>query len=57
MKFTLALIAAASISFLFGSCERHSWEESKVLFEAHGSHGDHGDHGKGGKEGKEKKAD
>ena len=33
MKFVLALAAVASLTFFTGSCERHSWEDTKVLFQ------------------------
>ena len=34
--------AALAICFCLGACERHSFEDTKVLFESHGDHG-HGD--------------
>ena len=52
MKFLLALAAAASIAFFTGSCERHSWDDSKALFEEH-----HDDDHKGDKNDGDKKKD
>ena len=57
MKFLITLAAAASLAFFAGSCERHSWEDSKSLFKPHEDHADHDeDHKKDGETG-EKKAD
>jgi hypothetical protein len=39
MKLTSLFAAAAAGLFLCSvSCERHEWEETKALHEAHGSH-------------------
>ena len=46
MKFLITLAAAASLAFFAGSCERHSWEDSKTLFKPHED--GHADHGKEG---------
>lgn len=41
MKFALALLSLASLGFM--SCERHKFDEVKVLHESHGSDHGHGD--------------
>ena len=44
------LAAAAGLIFSYTGCERHTWEETKVLQEGHGkgdAHGEHRDHGDG----------
>lgn len=41
MKFALALLSLASFGVI--SCERHKFEEVKVLHESHGSDHGHGD--------------
>lgn len=48
MKVTF-LLAAAGLFLASVSCERHSWDEVKVLHEPHG----HGGHHAGGHEGHE----
>jgi hypothetical protein len=35
----------------FSACEQHDWEETKVLYEKHGSHGSHEGHGEHGEHG------
>jgi len=37
MRFTL--LAACFVALGFSSCDRHSWNETKVLFEEHHGHG------------------
>ena len=44
----IALILLVPMAAMIVSCERHSWEETKVLHK-HGKHG--GDHGHGEKDG------
>jgi hypothetical protein len=58
MKFTSLLAAAAAGLFLSSiSCERHEWEETKVLHQKHGHGASDGDkHGKE-KHGEEKSHD
>jgi hypothetical protein len=41
MKFALALLSLASFGFI--SCERHKFEDVKVLHESHGSDHGHGE--------------
>ena len=42
----LALLAFAAVAFSFSSCDKHSWEETKVLQEKYSEHGaGHGEHG------------
>jgi hypothetical protein len=41
MKFALVLLSLASLGFI--SCERHKFEDVKVLHESHGSDHGHGD--------------
>ncbi|MFT3991709.1 MAG: hypothetical protein QM680_09915 [Luteolibacter sp.] len=51
MKFFPLLLAVVSVTFI--SCERHSFEETKVLHQSHGAHAEHGahdDHGHGAEE-------
>ncbi len=44
MKRVLFALALVSFALASGSCNRHSWEDSKVLYEKHGSgHDDDGD--------------
>ncbi|MFC7338554.1 hypothetical protein ACFQY0_15270 [Haloferula chungangensis] len=38
-------LLAAGLFLAAVSCERHEWEETKILHETHDAHGDHGDHG------------
>ena len=41
----LSFLLAASFFFAVVSCERHEFEETKILHESHGSHGaGHADH-------------
>ena len=35
----------------FSACEQHDWEETKVLYEKHGSHASHEGHGEHGEHG------
>ncbi|MBB5352857.1 hypothetical protein HNR46_003105 [Haloferula luteola] len=51
MKLFCLLAAAAAFSAV--SCERHDWEETKILHEAHGAHGhdEHAEHAEHGEEG------
>lgn len=44
-----AYLAAAGLFLAAVSCERHEWEETKVLHESHGGHegGDHAEHADG----------
>ena len=45
---SLASILAVT-AFFHGACERHDWQETKVLYESHHGHDGHdaGDEGKG----------
>jgi len=36
-----AYLAAAGLFLAAVSCERHEWEDTKILHESHGGHGDH----------------
>ena len=54
MKRSLILLTATATAFVFGACNKHSWDEevdahppTKVVFQPHGDHGGHdkdGDH-------------
>ncbi|NNC89587.1 MAG: hypothetical protein HKN82_14120 [Akkermansiaceae bacterium] len=50
-------LGVAAVAFGLGACERHEWEETKQLYEAHGDgHAKDGDgHKKDGHAGGEKK--
>lgn len=47
MKSKIAVLALAVAALLTPACEKHSWNESKQLFESHESAS--GEHGHGGK--------
>ncbi len=40
MKIRLPLLLLALFGLVAGSCNRHSWEETKVLYKEHEKHAD-----------------
>jgi hypothetical protein len=58
MKFKPAVLALAIAAFVTSACEKHSWSESKQLFESHDkeAHGEKAaEHGQHKAEGHEEK--
>jgi len=40
-KISVIFVAISAIIFLSSSCDKHEWEDTKKLFEGHGSDSDH----------------
>ena len=40
-KISVIFVAISSLIFLFSSCDKHEWKDTKKLFEDHHSDSDH----------------
>ena len=49
MKITFSVLALALLGLVAGGCNRHSWEDTKVLYKEHDTHGSEEKHADGEK--------